>query len=349
MGKVLRRRRFWLGVFISLIFLYLAFRSQNLGEIEEKVRSANYWWLFPAVGVYFLAVAARTLRWQVLLGPVRRIPSPRLFPVVVIGYAGNNVFPLRAGEFIRAFLLGHKEAVSASTALATIVMERIFDGITMILFVLLALGFVALSSALRQLVMLMSILFFGALIAFFLVASSPARSARLYEWGVGRLVPAHFRESIIEILDHFLEGLQVLRSGRQVLATFLLSLVLWLLEVVKYYFVMEGFAFRCPFYGLMLTTAVVNLATSIPATPGYLGTFEMAGIASLKLFGLSPEMAASFMLVLHAALYFPITILGLALMWREGISWLEIEKLREKASGVSQGGRACASGSSAEG
>ncbi len=349
MGKVLRRWRFWLGVCISLGFLYLAFRGQNLGEIGENIQAANYWWLLPAVGVYFLAVGARTLRWQVLLGPVRVIPSSRLFPVVVIGYAGNNVFPLRAGEFIRAFLLGHKEDVSASTALATIVMERIFDGITMILFVLFALGFVALSSALRQLVLVMSVLFFGALIAFFLVATSPGSMARLYEWGVGRLVPARFRESVIRVLDRFLEGLQVLRSGRQVLATFLLSLVLWLLEVTKYYFVMEGFDFRVPFYGLMLTTAVVNLATSIPATPGYLGTFEMAGIASLKLLGLSREMAASFMLVLHAALYFPITILGLMFMWRESISWLEVERLREKASKESEGGTACASGSSAEG
>ena len=143
----------------------------------------------------------------------------------------------------------------------------------------------------------------------------------------------------MHILERFLEGFQVLRSGRQVLAGFGLSLVLWLLEALKYYFIMEGFAFHVGFYGMMLTTAVVNLANILPATPGYLGTFEAAGIASLMLLGVSRADAAGFMVVLHAAIYFPVTILGLVFMWLEGLSWGEVGKLREQG-----GEETCASG-----
>jgi uncharacterized protein (TIRG00374 family) len=330
-----RRWRFWLGVAISVLFLAYAVKGQKLPEVWQGLREANYLWLIPGIIVYFGAVWLRTYRWKYLLRPIKAIPARTLFPVVTIGYMGNNIFPLRAGEVLRAYVLKRKQQVSASASLATIVVERIFDGITMLIFVFAILPLVPTNEFLSQLLPFMSFFFFGALLAFLLVASSPARTEGVYEWAVKYLVPGRFQEQAKSLLARFVEGLEVLRSGRDMLFILGISILLWLVEAWKYWFVMQGFHFQQPFYVLVFTCAIVNLATSIPSTPGYLGTFEVAGIESLVLFGVARHTATSFMLALHAALWFPITVLGAYYAWRESISWHDMESLRLSEGGPS--------------
>ena len=323
-----RRWRFWLGVAISVLFLMYALRGQRLPEVWQGLREANYLWLIPGIIVYFGAVWLRTYRWKYLLRPMKALTVRTLFPVVAIGYMGNNIFPFRAGEVLRAYVLKKKENVSASAGLATILVERIFDGMTMLVFVFAVLPLLPSNEFLSQLLPFMSVFFFGALLAFLLVASSPARSETIYKWIVDHLVPARFRDQVSGLLARFMEGLQVLRSGRDMLFIMGISIVLWLVEAWKYWFVMQGFGFDQPFYVLVFTCAIVNLATSIPSTPGYLGTFEVAGLESLVMFGVARHTATSFMLALHAALWLPITAVGAYFAWRESISWREMEELR---------------------
>jgi uncharacterized protein (TIRG00374 family) len=106
--------------------------------------------------------------------------------------------------------------------------------------------------------------------------------------------------------------------------------VIWLLETVKYWFVMHAFRFTVSFFALMLMNGVVNLATTIPSAPGYLGTFDLPGIKVLGAYGVAPELAASYTFVLHFALWFPVTALGLFYMWRMGINWRKVSTLEEK-------------------
>jgi uncharacterized protein (TIRG00374 family) len=317
--------RFWVGVVVSALFLLFALRGQRLPEVWRGLREANYWWLIPGILVYFGAVWLRAYRWDYLLRPMKRVAMRSLFPVVTIGYMGNNIFPLRAGEVIRAYVLKRKEGVSASAGLATILVERIFDGITMLVFLFVVLPVVPANPFVQQLLASMSLLFFGALAVFLLVASSPEKTDRTSRWLANHLVPGRLRDRVLGLSGRFVEGLQVLRSGRDMFFILVVSIVLWLLEAWKYWFVMHAFAFDRPFYVLVFTCAVVNLATSIPATPGYLGTFEVAGIESLVLFGVARSVATSFTLALHAALWFPITALGAYFAWRESVTWEEME------------------------
>ncbi len=317
-----------MGVVISALFLMYALQGQRLAEVWQGLRDANYWWLIPGVLVYFGAVWLRTYRWHYLLRPMKRVSIRALFPVVTIGYMGNNIFPFRAGEVIRAYVLRRKEGVSATGSLATILVERIFDGITMLTFIFFILPAVPANPFLRQLLPFMSLLFFGTLSVFLLVASSPQRADRLSQWFVRHAVPSGLRAQTRGIFERFLEGLQVLRSGRDMLFIMTISIALWLAEAWKYWFVMQGFGFDRPFYVLVFACAIVNLATTIPSTPGYLGTFEVAGIESLVLFGVARHVATSFMLALHAALWFPITALGAYFAWQESLSWQEMEEVR---------------------
>ena len=273
------------------------------------------------MAVYFFGVWARTWRWHYMLRPIKAVSLVRIFPVVVIGYMGNNDYPARAGELIRAYVLRKKEAVSISASLATIIVERIFDGVIMLLFVFVSLPLTPMPEELRRVVVLFSLLFFGALAVFFVIAASPARSQTVYNWFIARLVPPRFQDLARGVLDHFMDGLHCLRSGRDVLMIFVTSLVIWLAETVKYWFVMHSFDFSVPFYVLMLMNGVVNLATTIPSAPGYVGTFDAPGIEVLEQFGVGRAVATSYTLVLHAALWLPITLLGFYYMGRESISW----------------------------
>jgi len=319
-----KRWKLWLGLLISGLFIYLALRGLHLSELWESVRTARYWWILPGVVVYFFAVWARTWRWHYMLRPIRRVSLGRLFPVVCIGYMGNNVYPARAGEFIRAYVLRRKEDVSMSASMATIVVERVFDGLVMLLFVFIGLPFAPMVTWLQKVVILASIAFFGALLVFFALAFNPQKAQRVYCWLIERFIPQRFRGSLTGILDRFMEGLQSLRSRRDVAMIFLTSLVIWLAETVKYWFVMHAFDFEVPFYVLMLMNGVVNLATTIPSSPGYVGTFDLPGIEVLASFGVLRTTAAAYTLVLHGALWFPITALGAYYMWREQISWREL-------------------------
>jgi len=322
MGK---RWRFWLGILISALFLYYALRGQKLPEVWGTLRHANYWWLVPGVAIYFLAVWVRTWRWHYMLRPIKAISLGRLFPVVTIGYMGNNIYPVRAGEVLRAYVLRQQEGVSISASLATIVVERIFDGVTILFFVFITLPFAGLGRAYEGPVVLFSLLFFGALLGFFTLAVSPQRAQRVYTYFVDRLLPVRFRSLAHRTLDKFMTGLASLRSGRDAFMIFVTSMVIWLLETGKYWFVMHAFPFHVNFYVLMLMTAIVNLATTIPSAPGYVGTFDAPGIQVLKSFGVAGDVATGYTLVLHAALWLPITLLGMYYMGHKRLSWQEVQ------------------------
>jgi uncharacterized protein (TIRG00374 family) len=324
---VLKRWHLWLGIAISAVFLWLALRGLKLDEAVTDLRSAHYAWLLPGIAVYFLAVVIRTWRWHYLLKPLKAISVRELFPVVVIGYMGNNVYPARAGELLRAYVLKRNEQVSVSASLATVIVERIFDGLVMLLFVFVALPTAPfLPDALRSIVVFGSLIFFGALIVFLFLAARPVLAARLYNPLIDRLLPERFREPVRGLIDRFMTGLASLRDFRHIIMVFFTSILIWLLETVKYWFVMHAFNFEVSFFTLMLMNGIVNLATTLPAAPGYVGTFDAPGIAVLTAFGINQEVATAYTLVLHVALWLPITLLGFYYMAHQSLRWSDFAK-----------------------
>ncbi len=324
----MKKWQFWLGALISLLFIWLALRGLHLDEFWNAVKQANYWWLLPGVAVYFVGVWVRAWRWHYLLGPIKKIPTKTMFPITTIGYMGNNIYPARAGEVLRAVILKRREGVPVSASLATIIVERIFDGVVMLAFVFVNLpelakltgasGFVG---NIQQVAVIGTGVFLGALVIFLLAAMFPQVTAKVGGWGVYRLTPKRFHTKIIGIMNKFLDGLASLRSPFNVLMVFFTSVIIWLLETGKYWFVMHAFDFSVSFFALMLMNGIVNLATTIPSAPGYIGTFDAPGIAVLSAYGVDQAYAAGYTLVLHVALWLPITLLGGYYLAREGIKW----------------------------
>jgi hypothetical protein len=324
----MKRWQFWVGLALSAVFLYLALKGLKIQDVWEPLKSARYWWLLPGVGVYFIGVWVRSWRWHFLLRPVKEVKTKDTFPIVAIGYMGNNIYPARAGEVLRAFVLKRREDISISASLATIIVERIFDGVVMLGFVFLNLPKLATLTGtsgfignIQTLALWGSAAFFGALAIFIIAAMFPSQAERIITRLIQIFLPERFREKVSDIVIRFLNGLESLRSPQEAIMVLVTSVVIWLLETGKYWFVMQAFDFQVSFFALMLMNGIVNLATTIPSAPGYVGTFDAPGIAVLVAFGVDQGIATSYTFVLHAALWIPITALGAYYMIKEGIRW----------------------------
>lgn len=320
-------KRRWLifvvGLLVSLVFLWYALRDLHLGQVWAALREARYGWVVPGLAVYFLSVWFRSWRWAFLLRGSKRVSGTRLFPIVVIGYMGNDILPFRLGEVLRAYVLWRNEAINVGTTLTTAVLERLFDGLTMVLFVVVGLSFVPMSAFLGRLVAVASVVFVGALGVFLFLAARPALLQRLAHTVLGRLVPARWRLGLVGFVEGVVRGLESLQSASDVLVLFGLTVWVWLLETAKYWLVSFAFGLHLSYPGIMLMGGAVNLLTALPSLPGYIGTFEL-GIKVLEGIGAPAAAAGSYVLVLHALLLVPVTLLGLAFMVAEGVRWTEV-------------------------
>lgn len=328
MEESLKRWQFWVGLAISAILVWVAVRGLQLSEVLQALREADFLWIIPGVAIYFVAVWARAWRWHYLLRPLRAISTSDMFPVVAIGYMGNNIYPARAGEILRAYVLRREQQVPVSASLATIIVERALDGVVMLAFVFVNLGRLAqvagesqFAGSIRGLAVWGALGFAVAMGAFLLMAFTPRATLALVGWLLRRLTPVRIREPVLQLAEKFLGGLAALRSPVDVLMVLATSVVIWLLETGKYWFVMYAFDFQVSFFALMLMNGIVNLATTIPSAPGYIGTFDAPGIAVLEAFGVPSGTAAGYTLVLHAALWLPITLLGAYYMARRSLTW----------------------------
>ena len=337
----MKRWQLWLGILISAILLYFSLRGLQLDEAWEAIKNANYIWLIPGIAVYFVGVFVRAWRWHYLLRPLKKISTRAMFPIVTIGYMGNNIYPARAGEVLRAVILKNREGVSVSASFATIIVERIFDGVVMLAFVFLNLpelarltqnsGFVG---SIQDLAFWGALAFIWALLIFLLAAMFPLTTERVVNYLIDHILPARWRGRVKPLVQRFLSGLEALRSPQEALMIFFTTVVIWLLETSKYWFIMQSFPqFHVSFFSLMLMNGIVNLATTLPSAPGYVGTFDAPGIALLMAYGVPQGIAAPYTIVLHVALWFPVTIVGAYFYFRQPLRWnREISNRQEESS-----------------
>ncbi len=318
---MVKQKRFWLGLIVSLVLLVYVFYQTDPAKILDSLGKAQYGYLIPALALYFLGVWVRAVRWHFLLRSIKPIPHGALFRTVVIGYMANDILPFRAGELVRAYILGAQENVSKAATLVTIVVERVFDGLTMLTFIVAAsfwlnLGDEALAARLR----LGGALFIVAIVALAVLAGMPRRVERIADFFLRRVPSESMRTRAAGLTRSLLEGLGALRSPVDSFAVYALSLIAWLCETGMYVLIALGFGITLPFAVFLLAAAFANLVTIAPSTPGYVGVFDAPVVYTLTLFGIDQSLATSYTLVLHAALILPVTLLGFYYLWRAGLS-----------------------------
>ena len=340
---MLTSRRFLLGLIMSALFIGFFILRTDLGDMGEALSSANYFYVIPGIGAYSIALLFRTIRWKVILRPLGDYKVSRLWPVVTVGYAANNVLPVRLGEIVRAYYLNIREGPSKTSGLATILVERVFDGLALLFLVAVVSIFVPVTGLFQDLGQQAHVnwlfLTLGLSLPFFTLTAGLIAMAiwpQIIEGVVARflgLIPKRFQPAATSLSTQFLLGLSALRYPRRLGAIFLLSVPVWLSEAAMYFLIALGFDLQDYFSSmsllvgvLILTTATSNMGTAIPSTGGGVGPFEFFAQATLVFFAVDVSVASAYVLVLHAALLMPITVLGLVYVWLSHSSLAELAR-----------------------
>ncbi|HLB27330.1 MAG TPA: lysylphosphatidylglycerol synthase transmembrane domain-containing protein [Dehalococcoidia bacterium] len=319
MTNLITSRRLWLGLGGTGLFLGLFFWRTDLSELGDALAQANYRWVVPAIAVWFVSAAFRSLRWHYLLHRLADLSTRTLYPIVIIGYMANNLLPLRTGEFVRAYVLGERHGVSKMSALGTIAVERVFDGVVLVGFLVAAGAVLGLNEELTVLAIAMSAAFAVLLALFVYVASSPERARRWTEWAIA-LLPGPLRERAHALASSFLDGLQSLQNPSLVVLMLGVSLAAWLLEAFMYYLVGRSFSIDEGFAAYMMVAAAANLAITLPSTSGGIGPFELLAKETLTFLGTGSAVAGAYAIALHGFLLLPVIAAGLVFLWAINLS-----------------------------
>ncbi|MDY7080577.1 MAG: lysylphosphatidylglycerol synthase transmembrane domain-containing protein [Chloroflexota bacterium] len=328
-----------LGLVVSGACLYVAVQNLQPAGVWRAFRQAEYLWIMPAVVLYLFALVARTVRWQTLLSSERRIPLRELLPTMAMGRGANNIYPFRTGEIVRVLLLRQRNAVSAAAGLASILVERVFDGLTMILFILVAAVIGGIPEAqeiqileqtveidLRLLLWLAIGVFGTALGVVYALVLWPEPIQRLAGWFIDRLIPQRLRSQMCGIAESFVQGFSSVKSIWTLTLVLFFSITVWAAETLSYRLLMNSFGFGVGLRHLLLMSGAANLATALPSGPGNLGTFDAPAILVLTQVGIAENTAISYQTLLHAILWCTETFAGLGFMWHSGLRKADLDR-----------------------
>ncbi len=293
------------------------------------LRNANLAWVGAALLVYSFAFVIRSLRWRVLLMPLRKFPAARLFHYLILGFFMNNILPLRLGELVRAHVTGQKLSLSRSSTLATVVVERLFDGLAYVTLFLVTMIFLPFPGWVRSSFIAGSIIFAGGLFVMFLAARNVERAQALFD----RVpLPKRWAPRIKGILLNFLNGLQVCTRARDLLTVFAFSLAVWTVEASVFSILSLSFGMNLSLFQSLLVMLIIGIGAILPTAPGYVGTVEFLGLSSLTFLGFERDRAFAFIITLHLVQLAAVFFWGIRGMMKEKITPGELVRIEKQST-----------------
>ena len=316
--------RLFLGIAISLASLALALRGVQFSEVADSLGRTNYVLLLPAVATIPFTLWARTLRWKLLFFPITHVHLSKLFSVLNIGYLISGVFPFRLGDVARAFLIGELESVSRARALSTIVVERLLDTLTIVLFLVLLLPLLDVPEWIVRPGIGVGVGFLGLGVFLFALSYQQERAVSVFE-RLSRPLPRTWQKRSAAGFASLVGGFEILRERSVALPILTWSIFIWGSTALLNYLVMLAFDLQLPFTAAVLLLCVTTLGMVVPSSPGYVGVFHYLSVLSLSFFGVDQALALSYALVLHALVYIILVLAGVACLWRESFSYQDIK------------------------
>ncbi|MBN2373702.1 flippase-like domain-containing protein [bacterium] len=329
-----KRYKFWIGILISGIFFFLFIRGMDIGKVWKATREANYFYVLLSLIVNTLIFLIRAERWKYLMDPIKRIRFSSLFSAECIGFMGNSLLPARAGEFIRAYIIGKREHVSKTSSFATIVIERLFDGLVLLFMLIVVVAIYPfpedthgsyITVPFLKLAVVLTAFFYGLVISVLILLCWKPRNVWLVmNATLFKYLPQGFVSRIEIFYNSFVLGLESLKRGRHMVSISIYSIFLWLVAALGFYLLFPAFSMPLSYFSSILVMVAVAIVVMLPSSPGYVGTFHLASSEALILLGVTVDKAKSFALVSHAVCIIPVVFMGLFYLSREQMSLAEI-------------------------
>jgi glycosyltransferase 2 family protein len=318
------------GIILGIVLLVLLLRSVKLDQLGSAFGNADYPLLLLAVPPFLVNFLLRVPRWGLLFGE----DSPdfdTLFGAMNVGYAINFLLPARLGEIVRAYWIRDRTQLGMMRTLSTIALERVMDGVTLVVILVVVAPTVAFPGKLLGPALLVGAAFLTALCLMAVFAYASARERHPLARLLRKLETG--RASGAAGLMHQLEaGLRALQNRRALALLLLYTIALWVSNSILLWLVLRAFHIEAPLTAGFLLTAVLNLGMAVPSTPGYIGVYDFLFVWMLKLYHVAKAPALAAALGMHAIAFVPFAAVGIVYLGRAGIQ-MTLQMIRASAGG----------------
>ncbi len=304
MKKIYKSKRFW-GAIIAITFLFVSFYDVNINELIKTLGRIDLKFLLLAIFFEFMIPLSKSLRWKFILDPVKKIPVREIFSLYCLGWMVNVILPALTGQVARSFMLSRKQNLAKASSFASIALEVVFDGLSLLLLMIVVSYMFAFPSWLIRGEYTLAIsVSLGLAFLYFLTHNQKLFSKLKDKF------PHKVTEKIDQISHSFSQGLQMLKSSKHIVLVTLFSILSWLSQIAVVTLLLLAFNFKIPVWSAVVIIIINALMMMFPLTPGNIGTFQVATILGLSFFNVHKTEALSFGLVLHSLDILPYLFLG---------------------------------------
>ena len=298
-----------LGIIISAVLVYLSVRGINFQDILQDIKKIQFSYVALFLIIALLMQWLRSYRWGVILQPLEKIDQVSLFSVTSVGFLAIVAIPARIGELARPYLIAKKSTIKMSSALGTIIVERVLDSFSVLTIAVIVL----LLNDLPSWMIKSSVLCFLLTLEMFccIVGLIWRRETALKI--INRILsklPGKFANKIDELIHRFIDGFQIIVNIKLLMYLFFLSALIWLLDVLAIYILLTAFGFTLPVMASFIVMIILIVGIAVPTAPGFIGSWHYSCILALGLFGIAKLEALSFAVVYHFLSMIIVVVLG---------------------------------------
>ncbi|KPK92825.1 hypothetical protein AMJ80_06290 [bacterium SM23_31] len=332
------KTKLFIGIFISLIFLVLAFRDVDFAGFWETLKNAQYRYFLLASALSVIVFVFRAYRWKFLLILQKDIPFLPVFSATSIGFFANAVLPFRAGELLRAYVIGRSEDISKSAALATILVERIIDVLSLLFvalsaIVLLPVPDTAHYETIKYFAFVLFIIELIVIIFCFIPVVKRDFAVKFTD-KILRVLPEKIQKRAKNIINSFLDGLEIMKAAKHFVKLIVFSFAIWFFAFLQVISMLVAINVNMDLFTMVVASVVImvlnRFALTIPSAPGSVGTFHAAAKEGLVIFAVDPNTAIGFSVLLHLSTYIPLTLTGFYFFMRENVKISAAQKVFRK-------------------
>jgi uncharacterized protein (TIRG00374 family) len=302
------------GFVVTAVCTYLAVRGVDLDEAGNALANCDLTWLVPGGIVFAIAIWLRALRWWVVFAPEKRPRLRELTRALLIGFFFNNILPARAGEAARIIALHSATGTPRAEALGTVVVERVFDVLSLLILLFASYPLLPEVRWLRTAALFGAVALAALAALVYVLVRYDERAVRWLLSPLRRLPGASVADRIEHAIGNATRGLTAIRNPRVALRGMAITLTSWIGLGLSYWILTFSFSLDVPFVAGVLVTVAINLSLVLPSSPAALGVFEAATVIALRAFDVPQAEALSYALVLHLVNLLPFLAIGIGLL-----------------------------------
>jgi len=327
--------KFWIGIAVSIFFLVLLSQKIDFNQLVIALKAVDYRFVLLAIVLTFISYFLRAVRWHYLLIGLKRIRLSSLFSATIIGYMANNLLPARLGEFVRAYLLAQREELETPAVFASLVIDRLFDGFTVLLMLVITLFTLRLPEAMADAGValraggVITFLIYCMVIVFLFLLKRQTMKMLSFLSIMLKPFPQSFTDRLIPLLGSFIAGINLSFKGRHFGAVIVSSIMIWIFALLPVDMILRGFGVNLPITASMFILVLLVFAVMVPASPGFIGTYHYACFKGLSVFDIDASTSVSLALVIHGVGFLPVIFAGFYYLWRDRVSLRVFQKAGE--------------------